>query len=814
MQKSLLVIDGNSWMHRAFHAIDAPLVAPDGRPTNALFGFFNMLGNVISQLKPDGVIVAFDHGKPDFRIEVLEQYKIQRKPTDEKLKEQFPIARELLDVLKVPVVRAKHWEGDDILGTLARQAHEKGMRTYLATSDRDAYQLLNDSTFTVTTKPGRGSELIVTTPADVESRYGVRVDQVIDYLGLKGDPSDNIPGVPGIGEKTACKLLQEYGTMDKALAAAQAGEIPGHIGRKLADGQDLAHASRQVATIVCDVPIDLDIDTVSFGDFDRDEVVSAFTKLRIRAPLTKLLSLQRSASGEAAAGGSGSFEVDMKVAKGEDSSSDTEVEAAPILPPEKLEELLKGIDFNTEIAGYLLDSGKAHYDIASLAQTYLGINIPMQTSLLDDAIDIGQIEAQLIPVMASKLYEKDMWSLYTDIELPLVSVLARMEEGGIKLDCALLTELAQEGAQQIDTLTQEIYELAGSTFKIDSPHQLSVVLFEDLKLTPSKKTKSSGFSTDASVLEGIRHEHPIVEKVMQYRELVKLRGTYLDALPKLVDENCMVHTRFNQTVTATGRLSSSNPNLQNIPVRTELGRRVREAFVPSHPGWSMVSADYSQIELRVLAHLSGDEGLIEAFKSGEDFHTQTAARIFDVAPDDITPDMRSRAKAVNFGIVYGQTAHGLATTLGITKTEAQEMIDRYYEAYPQVASYLDSLVSHAQTEGWVATAYGRRRYIPEIDSRVYNLREFGKRTAMNHPMQGTAADLVKIAMIAVDRKLREEKMQARMLLTVHDELIFEAPQDEREKLSALVTDAMENAASFKVPLEVSIEIGDNWADAK
>ena len=822
-------------MHRAFHAIDAPLTAPDGRPTNALFGFFAMFANVVSQLKPTGVIVAFDHGKPDFRYEVLEQYKLHRKPTDEKLKQQFPIVRELLETLNVPVVRMEHWEGDDILGTLAHRAEELGIHAYLATSDKDAYQLLSELTSAVTTKPGQRSELVITTPTDVVERYGIRIDQVIDYLGLKGDPSDNIPGIKGIGEKTAQKLLSEYDTMEHIIEAAKAGEIGGSIGAKIAAGEQEARASRQVATIVCDVPVDIDVGDVAFGRFDRDEVSDAFTALRVRAPLTKLLALQAlygSKGGDAdevndvsglspiqttTPTSSDSRSNDSRheaVRDPDDSAGVSEVAQCAVIKPSEAPDpakLLAGVEFNLEIAAYLLNSARAHYDIGSLAHEYLGIEVPAQTSLLDAEVDDADITRRLTEVLATQLYEQGMWELYTDIELPLKPILERMEQTGIKLDIALLGELAAEGRTEITDLVSQIYALAGREFTIDSPKQLAEILFENLGLTPGKK-KKTGYSTDVSVLEKLVDAHPIIELIMQYRELVKLQSTYLEALPRLVGTDGKLHTHFNQTVTATGRLSSSEPNLQNIPVRTELGRRVREAFIPARPGWKLLSSDYSQIELRVLAHLSGDEGLIAAFAGGDDFHTETAMRIFDVDKKEITTEIRTIAKAVNFGIVYGQTAHGLAQTLAIPNSEAQEMIDRYYAAYPRVKTYLGELVEQAQTQGWVATAFGRRRLIPEIHSPVYNVREFGKRTAMNHPMQGAAADLVKLAMIAVDGKLCAEKLESRMLLQVHDELIFEGPAEEMERLGELVTQAMVEVAQFKVPLEVSIAVGDTWAE--
>jgi len=885
-QRTVAVVDGNSLIHRAFHALPETMTAPDGRPTNAAFGFVSMLVKLIADLRPDGVVVAFDCGKPAFRMEALEQYKVHRPPTADSLRAQFPIVKDLLEALDVPIVEIEGWEGDDILGTLAVRGDAAGMRVLLVTGDRDAFQLVSDRVKVVTTKKGI-SDIVVYGPAEVEERYGVTSAQVPDYLGLKGDTSDNIPGVPGVGEKTAAKLLQQYGTLDAVLDAAP--EIPGRLGENLTQHRDAAIASRIVATICCDVPIDLDLESVRFGDFDPVRVAAAFGELRFTSLLDRVLPLRATtASGGSEAGdaaptvsvpmpvaapcvtgpaalervrewavpggpwlgvafgsaGETLFDEarDLAVASADETALVSAADAPDTLgaliatgriaaPDTKalLQELCPADEaspcdarvhdadadrlFDVAVAAYLLESNRSGYDIASLSADYLGAPLPAATADQPEPAVQARATAALATELERRLTEDGSLSVFTGIEMPLVPVLVRMERVGVGIDRTVLDDLAEETRAGRDALRCEIHDMAGCEFTVDSPKQLGEVLFERLGLPPGKRTKT-GYSTDASVLAALAPLHPIAQKIVTYRELQKLTSTYIEALPRLLGEDGRLHTSFNQTVAATGRLSSSNPNLQNIPARTDLGRRIRAAFVPAEPGDVMVSVDYSQIELRILAHLSGDAGLIEAFTSGEDFHTATAARVFGVSPDEVPPGLRARAKAVNFGIVYGQSAHGLADSLKITHAEAQGMIDRYYAAYPGVREYLDATVAEAHREGFAVTVYGRKRRIPELASGNFNLRAFGERTAMNHPMQGSAADIMKLAMLEVDRRLRADGYAARMVLQVHDELVFEAPEGEVERLSAMVCECMSGVVRLAVPLEVSVASGPNWAAAK
>ena len=907
-QRTLAVIDGNSLIHRAYHALPPTMTAPDGRPTNAAFGFISMLLKLIADLAPDGIICAFDLGKPAFRIEALSQYKMQRPPTAPELKAQFPIVKGLLGALGVPIVELDGWEGDDILGTLAVRGAAAGMHVLLVTGDRDAFQLVNDNVSVVTTKKGI-TDIMVYGPGQVLDRYGVTPAQVPDYLGLKGDTSDNIPGVPGVGEKTAAKLLQEYGSLDEVIAHAE--EIPGKLGESLRLHVGEAIASRTVATIACDVPVDIDLDGVTFGGFDPARVATAFGELRFTTLLDRALALRggmggrpavRPAAGPATGGagaqtGTGALsdigtepaaavarcgditcivgaeavtQVDewitaesgwlgvaiddgageslfgehreLAVASGETvaiidpdaeraaavdvitvarvAAADAKALLQEVCPPDESLPCEQGFDmvvperlFDVAVAAYLLESHRSSYEVGALHADYLGEPLPVAAEGVSSAAIAAQALARLACELEAKLQADCSTGVFRDIEMPLVPVLARMERVGVGLDAGVLEDLSSDAARSIDALRAEIHTLAGCEFVIDSPKQLAEVLFERMGLPAGKKTKT-GYSTDASVLASLAELHPIAEKIVEYRELTKLKSTYLDALPRLLGGDGRLHTSFNQTVAATGRLSSSNPNLQNIPVRTEYGRRIRAAFVPARPGDLMVSADYSQIELRILAHLSGDAGLIEAFTSGMDFHQATAARVFGVSADEVEPGMRARAKAVNFGIVYGQSAHGLADSLKIPRAEAQAMIDRYYDAYPRVRIYLDETVADAHREGYAVTLYGRKRRIPELRSSNFNLRSFGERTAMNHPMQGTAADIMKLAMIEVDRRLRDEGFHSRMVLQVHDELVFEAPAEEIERLGDMAREAMSRVAQLAVPLDVSVASGPDWASAK
>ncbi len=840
-QRTIAVIDGNSLLHRAFHGLPPSMTAPDGRPTNAVFGFMSMLFKMVADLAPDAVVVAFDRGKPAFRTEALAQYKIQRPPTDPELKVQFPMIKDLLGALAIPIVEAEGWEGDDVLGTLAARGSAEGMRVLLVTGDKDALQLVDENVRVVSTKKGITDIVVYDSDAVVE-RYGVTPEQVADFLGLKGDTSDNIPGIPGVGEKTAAKLLQEYGTLDAVLEHAE--EIKGKLGENIRANTEAALASRVVATIRRDVPVEIDLGTIAWGVWDDQAALGALTDLAMTSLIPRLRAGRAGAQmaeepaelapaagcrvlegaegevwarelvvdpppsfvGVAAGAGdeaclfaeerslalaSGGCATVLRgataagiwqaiVASGRWSAADTKAIAEGFCPPGSTVDAGPStaalIDparlFDCGIAGYLLAANRSDFGIASVAAEHLARSLEP-----GDLVAEAQAAADLAPVLREKLEAWGATRCFDEIEMPLVPVLVRMEELGVGLDRAVLDALSAETHAEIGTLAAEIHELAGCEFTIDSPKQLGEVLFDKLQLPTQKKTKT-GYSTDASVLAALAPLHPIAQKIVAYRELTKLTSTYIDALPRLLGEDGRLHTTFNQTVAATGRLSSSSPNLQNIPVRTELGRRIRAAFVPARAGDLMVGADYSQIELRILAHLSGDPGLIEAFTSGADFHAATAARVFGVEPEAVDAEMRRKAKAVNFGIVYGISAHGLGDSLGIGYAEAQLTIDRYFAAYPRVRAYLDETIAEAHRWGYAETLYGRRRPIPELRSGNYNLKSFGERTAMNHPMQGTAADLMKLAMIEVDRRLRSEGFEARMVLQVHDELVFEAPPAE------------------------------------
>jgi len=876
-ERTIAVIDGNSLMHRAFHGLPVTMTAPDGRPTNAVFGFMSMLFKMVADLGPAGVIVAFDRGKPAFRTEALAQYKIHRPPTDPDLRAQFPMVKELLEGLAIPVVEAEGWEGDDILGTLATRGSAEGMRVLLVTGDKDALQLVDDNVRVVSTKKGI-TDIVVYDRDGVVDRYGVEPGQVADFLGLKGDTSDNIPGIPGVGEKTAAKLLQQYGTLEAVLE--HAAEIPGKLGENIRANVDSALASRVVATIRCDVPVEIDLGVVEWGVWDDASALGALTDLaftslipRLRAarpaagpaedvvplapaegsrilagaeadawalglatapaeafvgvaagagdttclfPEERAVALASAGTAAVLRGGPAQAAWETLLGGARVSAGDTKALLEGFCPPGSIAGRTAGVAdsvdparlFDCGIAAYLLAANRSDFGIASVAAEHLGRSLEP-----GDLIAEANAAADLAPVLMPKLDEWNATGCFETIEMPLVPVLVRMEEVGVGLDCDVLSALSAETHRAIDALVAEIHGLAGYEFTIDSPKQLGEVLFDKLGLPTQKKTKT-GYSTDASVLAALAPLHPIAARIVAYRELTKLTSTYIDTLPRLLGEDGRLHTTFNQTVAATGRLSSSSPNLQNIPVRTDLGRRIRAAFVPAHAGDLMVGVDYSQIELRILAHLSGDPGLIEAFTSGADFHAATAARVFGVEPDVVDAEMRRKAKAVNFGIVYGISAHGLGDSLGIGYAEAQATIDRYFAAYPRVRSYLDETIAEAHKTGYAETLFGRRRPIPELRNSNYNLRSFGERTAMNHPMQGTAADIMKIAMIEVDRRIRAEGLESRMVLQVHDELVFEVPPAELEVLTAMVCEAMSGVTQMHVPLEVSVGSGPNWAAAK
>lgn len=912
-RRTFAVIDGNSLMHRAFHAVPPTMNAPDGRPTNAIFGFLNMFLKMIDAFNPDGVVVAFDKGKPRVRMEMLPQYKAQRPPMDPDLHAQFPMIKELLAALNVPILQSEGWEGDDILGTMARLGEQAGCDMLLVTGDRDMYQLVTEHVNVVSTRKGL-SDVAIMTPESVDDLYhGITPALVPDFYGLKGDTSDNIPGVPGIGPKKASALIAQYGSLDEVIAHAD--EVKGKMGENLRAHIDDALLSRKVATIRTDAPVELDFESTSFPAFSADEVSAALGTLGITAMQNRFLALiggeggaaaassvfeipaiVRATAGDAEALGAVAAEVSRAVDAGEwvaavvdddkeegalfgltrtlwlatskglfaleegDSDAAVEVEgfnfahgviagvlarlfmegrvASPDMKallhelspidssePELMDPL--AVDstriFDTVVAAYLLDSDRSEFDEAYLADTYLQMALPAARGAEgagEDAPAPAARTAALTLVLVAPLRDRmaleNAANVFDGIEMPLVPVLAKMERAGMLVDPDRLHSLSEGLATQITEVERSIRDLAGDeTFNIGSPMQLSHVLFDVMGLPTKglKKTKRGYYSTNAKVLSDLARDHEIVRLILDWREKSKIKSTYLDTLGPLRRGDGRVHTTYNQTITATGRLSSSDPNLQNIPTRSELGRTVKTAFSAGE-GSVFLAVDYSQIELRLLAHLSGDEHLVRAFNEGEDFHAETAARVFGVPVSEVTPDLRSRAKAVNFGIVYGQQAYGLSQSLHISMAEARDMIDRYYEAYPGVRTFLDNVVARAKQTGYAETMYGRRRHIPELKAKNPQLRGFGERTAMNHPMQGTAADIIKIAMARVSRRLEEEGFAAHMILQVHDELDFECPIDEVERLTAMVRDVMEHVVDLRVPLIAEASTGITWADAK
>ena len=871
MPKTVAVIDGNSLMHRAYHAVPPTMTAPDGTPTNAAFGFLSMLLKFIEMEQPDALVCAFDKGRPKFRMEALEQYKAQRPPMDEELKAQFPVIENLLAAMNVPVVALPGWEGDDILGTVAARDEELGYRTLLVTGDKDAYQLASDLTKIVTTKRGI-TDVVIYGPEEVEERYGVTPDQFTDFLGLKGDKADNIPGVPGIGDKKAASMLQAYGNLEGIYANLD--KFKGKQLENLTNCKDDAFLSRQVATIVRDADFELDLESISFPNFNVEQVTEAFTDVRMMAHLAKILKLQGS---EAASIDLGSWDnfiegdeakaaielpaegyvpvawaldpqaslfgdgltlavnlgdstalfhneeakeaLAFLVREREIATADAKSLLQVVFPADTVQdslvsrgEMLDAHMFDVALAAYVADSNNGAATLNALMERYAGAVLPDEKDPQKQvALQAAAIGA-LVGPLAQELEKEGARKVYDDIDLPLVGVLACMERTGAALDVDHLKALNESTGAEVDRLRAAIYASAGHEFNVDSPKQLSEVLFDELGLTPKKKTRS-GYSTNASVLKELTEEHELPGLMLEYREYAKIKSTYIDALPRMRAEDGRVHTSFNEMVTTTGRLSSSDPNLQNIPVRTDFGRQIRTCFVPLGEGEVFVSADYSQIELRLLAHLSGDEHLIASFNSGEDFHASTASRVFGVPMDDVTPQMRSRAKAVNFGIVYGQQAYGLSQSLHIPFYEAKEMIDRYFEVHPGVRTYLDDVVVQAHKDGYAVTLFGRRRYIPELKAKNAAQRGFGERTAMNHPMQGTAADIIKLAMRQVQDELVARDLGTRLMLQVHDELDLSVPESEVEEVSDLLTSVMESVVELSVPLLVDVSAGANWAEA-
>ncbi|WP_307739335.1 DNA polymerase I, partial [uncultured Parolsenella sp.] len=857
----------------------------------AIFGFVSMFVKLVEKFRPQGVICAFDKGKPQVRMDMLPQYKAQRPPMDPVLHEQFPMVKDLLRTMDVPVVELQGWEGDDILGTLARRGEAVGYDMLLVTGDRDMYQLVTEHVNVVSTRKGV-SDVNIMTPESVDDLYhGITPKLVPDFYGLKGDTSDNIPGVPGIGPKKASALIVQYGSLDEVIAHAD--EVKGKMGENLRAHIDDALLSRKVATIRTDAPLDVNLADAKFPTFDPAVVRTALGSLGFTGMTGRVLALAGADAAAASLADAASarlelgerlqddalaaalddalaagewlglaldvaeqgslFEPELAVwastekgfgrltgdvaaslllrafASGRVASDDVKALIHAVYPVDSSlpaaagaagvafdpAELDASRIFDVGVAAYLLDSSKGAYAASQVAERFLEGELPEATDAVPASALAAVASRLLRPVLVDALEKDGSARCMYDIEMPLVGVLARMERQGMHVDPEVLARQSAELAADIDASKRRVFDAAGREFNIDSPMQLSGVLFDDLGLPTAglKKTQRGYYSTNAKVLEDLAQVSDVVAEVLAYREKAKIKSTYLDALPALVAGDGRIHTSLNQTVAATGRLSSSNPNLQNIPVRSELGRRVRQAFTVA-PGSVFLACDYSQIELRLLAHLSGDRHLIAAFCEGEDFHAETAARVFGVPVSEVTPELRSRAKAVNFGIVYGQQAYGLSTSLHIPRREAQEMIDRYFAAYPGVRAYLDRTVAEAKRNVWVETMFGRKRHVPDILARNANMRSFGERTAMNHPMQGTAADIIKLAMVAVDKRMREEGLASRLILQIHDELDFEVPEAELDEMSRVVKETMEGVVKLSVPLVAEVSWGKDWASAK
>lgn len=870
-QKRFLVLDGSSLIFRAFYALPG-LSDSHGQPTGAIFGFSNMLTKLMAEQQPDLMVLAFDKSRHTFRTERYADYKGTRDKTPEELLSQFPLLREFAANMGIPFLEKDNYEADDIIGTLATQAAAKGYDVRVITGDRDALQLVRPNLRVLLTKKGI-SEIKDYDTAAFEEEYGFEPLKLIDLKGLMGDTSDNIPGVPGVGPKTASKLLLAYGSVENVLA--HVGEVSGKkLKENLQTYADQARLSKELATIELHVPdlafaeedyriqpdmekmqafcddhelravwrnferlygpaeLALDLDGGENGaaaqDLSYDLWDEAAVKTAARAPYLAVSGIFSGLAPFASLEG-------LAVVAGPDAEKAGFVARDSAAFPALLQLLesdqqavvfgLKRYDqaglrgqqafFDVELAAYLLEPERSKYALSELSQKYLQEAAPES---FDDekaqAVWEAKAISRLYPLLGAKLEEEKLTHLMDTIELPLVEVLAAMEQNGVYVNRAHLAEKTEEVADRLQKIEAAIYEMAGHDFNLNSPKQLGVVLFEELGLPVRKKTKT-GYSTNAEVLESLRLEHPIIEQILAYRLWSKLKSTYLDGIAGLIrTDTGRVHTNFNQTVTATGRLSSSDPNLQNIPVRTEEGRMIRALFEPGEGYDYLLSADYSQIELRLLAHMSGDENFIDAFKRGQDIHARTAAEVFGIPLEEVTPELRRHAKAVNFGIVYGISDFGLARNLHISRKEAGDYISRYFTRYPGVRAFMDKVVAEAHETGYVTTMFGRRRELPAIKSRNFNQRMLAERMAMNTPIQGTAADVIKLAMIAAYRKLREAGLKSRILLQVHDELVLEVKESELETVQAILHEAMEHVVSLSVPLSIDVHWGRNWAEAK
>lgn len=900
----LLAIDGNSLLYRAFFAMKRDLKTVEGLSTNAVYGLALMLFRLLEEEKPDSIVVAFDAPVKTFRHEEFDGYKAHRKPAPDELREQAPIARQLVQAFNIPIIEIPGFEADDVVGTIARQSCERGYETIIVTGDLDALQLVNPCVKVMTTVKGVTDTVIYDEKA-VEERFGIPPSRMVDYKALKGDPSDNIPGVRGIGDKKACMLVQQFGSIESMYERIDELKDEKLKNLLLASARD-AEMSKRLATIVTDVPVEVTVEDLKVREPDYERLRTLFRELEFRSLLKRIpepaepgdymdipraeLGVCRTIESEAEfralvehLQSVGRFALRTHTTDGKPTESDllglafstgigetayvrvkregppmdssgtlfgfdTEVEEKPFAvdiselrgileSPDILKighdlkndiETLKlknvklcGINFDTMLGAYVLNSTRSSYTMSDIAFEQLGLELPEiekrpkkgDVQPEPDVTTCAEAEAawRMVPVLQEKLERDGLLELMQNVEMPLAPVLADMELRGVAVDTDYLATLSVQLNDSIRKLEQEIYSLAGHEFNIGSPKQIQTVLFEEMQLPAGKKTKT-GFSTDAETLEALSVMYPIVAAILRWRELSKLKSTYADALPKLINRKTgRIHTSLNQAVTTTGRLSSSEPNLQNIPVRTEVGRQIRKAFVATGDNL-LLSADYSQIELRILAHVTDDFELVRAFEHDEDIHTHTASTLFSVPEAEVTPDMRRVAKTVNFAVIYGMSDFGLARELGITTREAHDFIQRYFAKFPGVSRYTTETVEFAQKTGHVLTLLGRRRYIPEINSSNRNVRQFAERAAVNMPIQGAAADIIKLAMVSVSKALEERKLAAQMVLQVHDELVFEVPPDEVDEVASLVRERMENAFELAVKLLVDVKVGKNWAE--
>jgi DNA polymerase I len=883
-KQRLFLVDGNSFCYRAYYAIK-DLSNSKGFPTNAIYGFVTMLRKLMDSEKPDLLAFAFDLKGPTFRHKRYEEYKIHRKPMPDSLAVQIPVIKDIVKAYNIPIYEKQGFEADDIIGTISLLADQKGLSTLIVTGDKDALQLISKNTRVYSTH----KEGLIYDETKVKSRFGVGPEGVIDIMALMGDASDNIPGVPGIGEKTAVELISQYKSLDNLIKKIEDLKSPAKK-NIIKQNMDKAYLSRELATIDREVDIDIDFDKMKVKEPGRESLLNIFKDLEFRKLVEEFSPKNKPEGSYGIISSKEEFDILVKSLNDnkqwafdfETTSKDPmdcdivgasfcwkENEAKyisfmnfpgtfsdkdyilknlkPIFEDKSIRKIgqnikyeklvlrnsgidLKGICFDTMVASYLLNPSKPNHNLSDIAMEYLGFTmtdiieligkgkgkITMADVPLPDiskyCCQDSDVTFRLKSLLQKQLRDKSLDRLFDEIELPLIEVLSDMEFYGVNIDTNFLKHMSEAMQKRLGSLTQHIYKDAGCEFNINSPKQLSEVLFEKLKLPVMKRTKT-GLSTDVDVLKALAIKHKLPKAILEYRELSKLTSTYVDSLPSLINNKTeKLHTSFNQTVTATGRLSSSSPNLQNIPIKTDIGKKIRGAFIPSFKNGLMLSADYSQVELRILAHLSGDSSLIKAFKDDVDIHKYTASLIFDCDEKDVDDTMRNQAKTVNFGIIYGMSPYGLSKELGIAPDMAKGFIDAYFSRYPEVGEYIQKQVEFAREKGYVLTMFNRRRYIPEINSSNQNIRQFAERTAMNTPIQGSAADMIKMAMIEIHQKLESKKVEGKMILQVHDELVFDLPKDELKALTEIVRTGMEKVVTLKVPVKVNITSGNNWME--